>query len=134
MKHFRQKNKQGAILLEALLAVMILAVALTAIVQAMMSGLRAAVTSVEYLRAASLLESVMVEKFLAKAEGVKSQSRTAFEAPYDRYQYAVEMSDENDPLYKDLKLRRLECSVAWPAGKGTRTLAAALWMPGTASP
>ena len=132
MKRF--KNKRGAILLEALLAVTILAVALTAIMQCMLSGLRAAVVSAEYLRAASLLDSVMTEQFLTKPDSLASRDDVEAKEPYERYKYSVRVSDENDPLFQDLKLKRLETSVVWPAGKGKRTLSAALLLPGTVQP
>lgn len=132
MKRF--KNQQGAILLEALLAVTILAVALTAIMQSMLSGLRAAVVSAEYLRAASLLDSVMTEKFLTRPDALTSRDEVEAKEPYERYKYSVRVSDENDPLFQDLNLKRLETSVVWPAGKGKRTLSAALILPGSAQP
>lgn len=132
MKRF--KNQQGAILLEALLAVTILAVALTAIMQSMLSGLRAAVVSAEYLRAASLLDSVMTEQFLTRPDALTSRDEVEAKEPYERYKYSVRVSDENDPLFQDLNLKRLETSVVWPAGKGKRTLSAALLLPGSAQP
>ncbi len=132
MKRF--KNQQGAILLEALLAVTILAVALTAIMQSMLSGLRAAVVSAEYLRAASLLDSVMTEQFLTRPDALTSRDEVEAKEPYERYKYSVRVSDENDPLFQDLNLKRLETSVVWPAGKGKRTLSAALILPGSAQP
>lgn len=132
MKRFKDKN--GAILLEALLAVTILAVALTAIMQSMLSGLRAAVVSSEYLRAASLLDSVMTEQFLTKPDALASRDEVEAKEPYERYRYSVRVFDEPDPLFPDLKLKRLETSVVWPAGKGKRTLSAALLLPGIAQP
>ena len=132
MKRF--KNQQGAILLEALLAVTILAVALTAIMQSMLSGLRAAVVSAEYLRAASLLDSVMTEQFLTRPDALTSRDEVEAKEPYERYKYSVRVSDENDPLFQDLNLKRLVTSVVWPAGKGKRTLSAALILPGSAQP
>ncbi len=132
MKRF--KNQQGAILLEALLAVTILAVALTAIMQSMLSGLRAAVVSAEYMRAASLLDSVMTEQFLTRPDALTSRDEVEAKEPYERYKYSVRVSDENDPFFQDLKLKRLETSVVWPAGKGKRTLSAALILPGSAQP
>lgn len=132
MKRF--KNQQGAILLEALLAVTILAVALTAIMQSMLSGLRAAVVSAEYMRAASLLDSVMTEQFLTRPDALTSRDEVEAKEPYERYKYSVRVSDENDPLFQDLNLKRLETSVVWPAGKGKRTLSAALILPGSAQP
>ena len=132
MKRF--KNQQGAILLEALLAVTILAVALTAIMQSMLSGLRAAVVSAEYMRAASLLDSVMTEQFLTRPDALTSRDEVEAKEPYERYKYSVRVSDENDPLFQDLNLKRLVTSVVWPAGKGKRTLSAALILPGSAQP
>ncbi len=132
MKRF--KNQQGAILLEALLAVTILAVALTAIMQSMLSGLRAAVVSAEYMRAASLLDSVMTEQFLTRPDALTSRDEVEAKEPYERYKYSVRVSDENDPFFQDLNLKRLETSVVWPAGKGKRTLSAALILPGSAQP
>ena len=132
MKRF--KNQQGAILLEAWLAVTILAVALTAIMQSVRSGLRAAVVSAEYLRAASLLDSVMTEQFLTRPDALTSRDEVEAKEPYERYKYSVRVSDENDPLFQDLNLKRLETSVVWPAGKGKRTLSAALILPGSAQP
>jgi Tfp pilus assembly protein PilV len=130
----RFKNEQGAILLEALLAVAILAVALTAITQSMLSGLRAAVLSAEYLRAASLLDSVMTEQFLRKPDERSAQAEVKAEVPYERYRYSVRVSDEGDSQYLGLKLKRVECSVIWPAGRGERTMSAALLLSGSLEP
>lgn len=127
MRYCRNRNQKGAILLEALLAVVILATALTAILQAMMSGLRSTIAAVDYMRAANILDQLMVEKFVAGSGNLKSVDPVQLESPYDRYRYFVNVSDVEDT---DLKLRSVECSVEWPAGKGNRTLTAALLVPG----
>jgi Tfp pilus assembly protein PilV len=127
MRYYKNLNQKGSILLEALLAVVILATALTAVIQAMMSGLRSTVAAADYLRAANILDQLMIEKFVADSGNSKPVEPTQLAAPYERYQYSVNVSDVDDA---DLKLRSVECSVEWPAGKGKRMLTAALLAPG----
>ena len=126
MRYYKSLNQRGAILLEALLAVVILSVALTAVIQAMMSGLRSSVLAADYLRSMNILDQLMIENFVAASDDLKSIEPTQFAAPYERYRYFVNVSDVDDT---DLKLRSVECAVEWPAGKGKRILTAAFLMP-----
>lgn len=131
MRYCKNLNQKGAILLEALLAVVILATALTAVIQAMMSGLRSTVAAADYLRAANLLDQLMVENFLTDSSNLKPVEPAQLAAMYERYRYSVNVSDVDDT---DLKLRSVECSLEWPAGKGKRMLTAVLLAPGALKP
>lgn len=131
MQHCKRLNTQGAILLEALLSIVILAVALTAVMQAVMSGLRASVAGADYLSAVNILDHVMAEQFIS-ASAVNEPVRLT--APYERYAFVTHISKADEPVYKDLTLRHVQCAVEWPVGQGTRTLTAAFLTPGALQP
>ncbi|HBR14541.1 MAG TPA: hypothetical protein DD723_03225 [Candidatus Omnitrophica bacterium] len=95
-KCFAGRNK-GSLLLEGLLSVAILSFAVTLIIQAMTSSLRAILYSADYTTALVLGEDKMFD--LLKDGFIESGLRQEgkFSSPYNRFQYALKA----DPHQED---------------------------------
>lgn len=117
------------------MAIVILAVALTALVQTMTSSLRSSVVANDYLTAAGLVDRMMVEKFVtAGRNDVKSVASTPLNEPYERFQSAMDVSGANEPVFAHLNLKNIAYTVTWPSGKSKREFTAALLTPEVAQP
>jgi hypothetical protein len=117
----KQRNNQGSLLIEALLAVVILSASLTLIVRSQASSLRALVYSADYSLALFLAEDKLYELiqqgFLGQSLVIHEEG--AFLEPNDRYRYVVDASQksEDSQIFRELTLQ-----VSWPAGSRDRSL------------
>lgn len=133
---FLRFKQQGVVLVEALLAIVILSIALTSIIQAMMSSLQASAASVDYIRGVGILNRVMVKRLISTPESFASVPCLRFPEPFEFYSYKVQVSDNIDPVYADLNFRGFDISVSWPAGEfakqSERVLSVEFLVPGKA--
>ena len=104
-----KQNKNGSLLLESLLAITIVSVSLTFIIQALLSNLRAMARSSAYLTAMVSLENKMdalIYKCL-RHESLKEYLRSD-SSEADFYKYSLEertLDDEVKPMvFKEVKL------------------------------
>ena len=118
----RGSSEQGSMLMEALVAVVILAVGLTAVVQALVSAYLASRTSGRYSEAALALENAVVEKIYQGgiAAGVDEEGR--MEKPFDRYRYKLASQPLNFNGASNDQINDVAVSVAWDEGAKIKTL------------
>jgi len=108
-------KSQGALLIEVLLAIMILSVVLTVVMNSFVSSLRATVTTADYSTALSLLDDKMFDVQLQKALETQASSES-FPEPYDRFSYDFESKDFGvDSPTKTIQ--EIDLSVSWTQGK-----------------
>lgn len=112
------KRSAGAVILEALLAVVILAVGLTVLVQTMTAGLRAEAAAGTYIQAAALLSRPLTEQFVLPEAAAEGRG----DSPFEHFRFrtaplAPESTEDGLTLYP------VETAVIWPAGRGERRVA-----------
>jgi hypothetical protein len=116
------KNR-GSFLLEALIAVTILAVSLAVIVRSHLGALQAQVFAKDYTLATLLLEREMIELvengYIDK--GI-SEERT-LEKPYERFTFVLKTAAAGQEYYFD-KLNEVQAALSWTSGQKTHTLSA----------
>lgn len=113
-KILKLSKNNGGLLLEALLAVVILSVSLTLIIQAMTSSLRATVYTTDYSTALLLMENKLVELMLMNAEDISTGDDVEFAEPNERFQYSVATSDLSTEEAEGVNNVTME--VSWKSG------------------
>ena len=103
------KSRQGSILLEALLSVIILSVGITVIVQSMTGSLRASVFSSDYSQAMLLLDNKMVEYLEQSSIEANLSEENSFSEPFDRFKYLL----KTEPLSDQPNLNKVHLEVNW---------------------
>ncbi|MFC1510606.1 hypothetical protein ACFL49_02995 [Candidatus Omnitrophota bacterium] len=102
-------NRRGALLMEVLLAVVILSVSLTLIVQSLASSLRATVYSLNYAKAAFLADNKMFDLFQASLGFEEGVGVRHFDPPFDAYRYQL----HQEGLKDNPKLSMVRLDVLW---------------------
>ena len=104
--------RRGSLLIEALLAVVILSVSITLIIQAMISSARAMDYSADYAAAAALLEYKMQELIVAGSTATNHE-----EGPMDdfdgKYRYKITSEDSTDDASQ---VKVVDVAVEWQSG------------------
>ncbi|MCK5580303.1 MAG: hypothetical protein KAJ18_03430 [Candidatus Omnitrophica bacterium] len=113
-------NRNGSLLIEALLAIVIMSVSLTVIIQSMTSSLRATVYSLDYSKAAFLAENKMFDILCVSDEGGAGTREGSFKEPFEKYRYRI--SSKELPDTQNDSLREVNLDVSWGIGKKTREL------------
>ncbi|MEW5895349.1 MAG: hypothetical protein AB1650_06305 [Candidatus Omnitrophota bacterium] len=124
MKNFLKNNQHGALLLETLIAVMILAVGLVGIVGSFIVSLKADRESRNYLTAVILLENKLTEILSYRYLRPEIQGEGAFDDPYAGFHYKV-TAEAAGPA--DI-LERVNVTVRWGETGSERVLEAATMM------
>lgn len=107
--------KQGGfVILEALIAIVVMAVALTALMQALMNNARVINTVQDYGKAWLLINEKLGEKTLFDTTIVPLLNQPAAK-PLERFTYDLEFKSINQESWQGLE--RAEMSVAWIDGK-----------------
>lgn len=112
-------RRKGSLLLEALLAVVILSVSITLIIQSMIASLHAGAVSADYSQAMILLENKMAESLQKPSieSGLVQEGR--FEAPFGKFGYAL----ESESLEDQPNLNKVHLEVIWKNKEITKSLA-----------
>ena len=104
-------NHSGAILVEAILAVLILSVCLTVMIRSMVMSAGSLSYTMQYTQAANFLESKMIEK-ISKAPFVNVQSDQGVgEEPYENLKYSLTVDPTQQTELK--RLEELTLSIQW---------------------
>ncbi len=111
-----KSNKKGALLLEALLAVSIVAFGLTAVIYSYLSSFRASVYTGDYSLAAILLESKMSDLVYRNFIEDAIDEESAFPEPYQRFRYKLTTRNSNQGG-KPGDLNEVVLSILWDSGK-----------------
>ena len=126
----RRKSEDGALLMEALLAVVILSVSLTLIIQSLMTSRRASVYSRDYSIAGYLLESKMFELVQQRWIEAPFEEEGVFSEPYGDYQYRIEAVSLDAGKTDEQGLNEVKVEVSWPRGNKRRTFSVATYLMG----
>ena len=109
-------NQNGSLLLESLLAIVIVSVSLTVIIQALVSNLRAMERSSSYLSAMVSLENKMNALIYKCLRHQPLKESVSFDSSDDPYKYSLEEhnidGDEKTAVLKEVKLIS-----SWKEGK-----------------
>jgi type II secretory pathway pseudopilin PulG len=108
---FSGRSQAGALLLEALLAIVILSVALVSVVQSMAMSAKALNQSLRYSEALSLLENQLFEFTRDPLASWLAFEKKSFDPPYQDYQYQYRLSEVRGDDSAALKI--LEIDVLW---------------------
>lgn len=115
---FSHDSCRGALLVEVLIAVVILAVALTLVIRSYLTSYRAIVDTAEYTTAMLLAEKKMQEVTRGFFIEDIPEEEGAFPAPYEEMRYHVlTAAVDGEP-----HLQRLNCEVQWPSGQRTNRI------------
>ncbi|MCB9771465.1 MAG: hypothetical protein H6754_02820 [Candidatus Omnitrophica bacterium] len=105
------KNQQGAFLLEALLAVMILSVGLVGLIRGLLSSLNAAKESERYSRAISVGENALLD--VIRLNGKSTASVISLENDFEDFSAEI-MSQPSGDLQIPGVLREVKLHITWP--------------------
>ncbi len=109
-------QKKGAVIIEVLLAITIMSVGLTFIIQSFVSSLRANIYTSGYSTAIILLENKMYEYRQSNVIKEDIKEEGIFEKPYDKFRYRIESKKiTEEGSRKDLNEMTLR--VSWSSGK-----------------
>ncbi len=117
MRSLILKRKAGFLLVETLLAIVILSVSLTLIIQSLGQSARASSYSADYVPAVIILESKLTDLW---SQDIDSNDRARFPKLFDKYSYQlsnVEVSTENQG-----KISQADLSVEWPVGPARKKI------------
>ena len=116
-----KSNRKGALLIEALLIISILAVSLTVIIQSFLSSYRASVYTKEYSLAALLLENKMSE--LLQKRFIKStlNEENYFASPYEKFRYHLETKALGQGA-PGISLNEAKLSILWQEGRRSNAI------------
>ena len=117
---------KGSVLAEALMAVVIMSVSVTVIMQSLMNNLRYTQVHQDYSRALFLLEDKLEEAFCFKVADVFNP-KLAVPEPLARFYYAMDMKDLIQEPW--LGLKQLDLAVHWPSGTKDRSLDVRIFLP-----
>jgi type II secretory pathway pseudopilin PulG len=111
-----KRASKGSFLLEALIAVTILAVSLVVIVRSHLGALQAQVLAKDYSLATLLLEREMIE--LVENGYIESgiNEQRNLEEPYTRFTFLLKTTAAGNEYYFD-KLNEVDAALVWTAGQ-----------------
>ena len=120
-------SNRGMLLLEAILAIVILVVSISVIIESLVSGLRATMFTTDYSKAILLADNVMVEVMRQRSAKPSLPSDDDFSAPNEEYHYQLKMdkarSDESGE-----KLHEARLVVSWKSGSKEREIPFVTWV------
>ena len=124
----QKRYQKGALLIEVLLTMVVLAVGLTLIIQSFMTTLRATAYTADYSTATLLAEDKMYE--LVQPGKIKDSlsEENKFAEPYDKFKYHLttkNLADGNEKGY----LNEIDLLISWTAGQKDRSLHVVTYLP-----
>jgi hypothetical protein len=113
---------RGTILLEVILAMLILSVGLTAIIQAMAAALRAKTFCSDYIQAVFLADDKMFPNLTRKTSGLPIREEGKF--PEDEGKYAYTLTSRTADMSKidTPNLNEVTLKVSWASGFTTKEI------------
>jgi len=122
----RSYRRDGFLLIEVLLVVIILSVSLTVIIASLVTCLRGVSYIRDYTQAAWLLDNMLSEAMIRKD---LTDDQGEFDPPYERFRYEIKIEDPTDDLIRALNaLKEVSIEVAWTAGRNEKRVKTKLWI------
>lgn len=120
---------QGALLIEVLMAVAILATALLMILKAMAGALRASTYTSDYAVAAFLLEEKIAEGMMSPEAAAAVDEDGSFEEPFDKYTYRIQVHKLPEEIENLAPLTQMDLQIQWPSRSASKGLAVSTFLP-----
>ncbi len=118
-------TRRGSVLAEALVAVVLMAVGMTALMQALMNSAHVVNEAQDYGRAWLLINEKLQEKIFIDKSNVADQHKAV--APFDRFEYNVGLKTLVQQPWTGLK--QLDIAVVWTDGKNDRRVGLTTLLP-----
>lgn len=123
----RLSKTKGSFLLEALIAVSILAISLVVIIRSHLAALQAQGFAKDYAIATLLLEREMMEAVENGYIASGINEKRNLEKPYDRFEVSLKTAPAGGEYYFD-KLNEVNVALSWKSGQKMRTLSASTFI------
>ncbi|MCA9404959.1 MAG: hypothetical protein KC684_00330 [Candidatus Omnitrophica bacterium] len=115
----KRKKRAGSLLIEALLAVVILSVSVTIVVQSITSSMRATVYVSDYTQALILAEETMFDVMEGQFIPAGLSEEGTYSQPYDHFNYILKTEKSDIPDQKNIN--DVELTVTWKKRAKTNT-------------
>ena len=130
MAAHKYSSSRGAVLLEVLLAVAILAVGLTAVLQAMMAHANAASAAAEYVQAVHALDLWMTPKIFAQGGNDVMDEQGPCLDVLEKFQCSMTLAADILPSpHPQVMFQKIDMNVLWGSGKTTRNFKVTAYLP-----
>lgn len=123
-----KNNKRGSFLVEVLLAVVILSVSLTLIIQSMTTSLRASQYVRGYTLALGFLENELFDLKQQKTIDAGTRTERNLAQPYEAYRYVME--SRSAPEDGGGILNEVRAEIIWASGRRTNKLGVTTYLLG----
>ena len=120
------RHNRGMLLLEAIMAVVILAISISVIIESLVSGLRATTLTTHYSRALLLADHMMTELLSQRSGEALAPSAGIFPSPDEQYQY--ELKTQKLLSAPSNGLTQVELTVLWKSGQKQQDLSVVTWL------
>lgn len=129
MRDRKGRSLKGAVLMEVLLAVAILAVGLTAVLQSMMSHARAVSVASDYMQAVQALDQRMTPRIMGQtsADAIEEQGNCLPDS--EKYRCSMTIAQTVPSPHPQVMFQRIQTEVLWSAGRTDRIFKAAFYFP-----
>ena len=114
-------NRKGSLLVEALLAISILSIGLTLIIQSFLSSVRATVYAADYSLATILLENKMSDLIEKGFIGDSIDEEGFLEGPNEKFRYHLE-THNMETQGGSANLNQVKLSILWSSGRKTNSI------------
>ncbi len=121
------EKETGSLLLESLLAILILSVTLTLMIQTLLGGMKAMVMSAEYTKACFLIDNKMFELIKNRFIDTNFRDSGHFPLPFENFGYTIEVN----PLANEKTsgaINEIDLDVSWPSGSKERKISVATYL------
>ena len=122
MKHAWWRARQGVVLFEVLVSIIILSVGLTGVIRSFLTGIQAHSRTQEYLTAAVLLENTLTE--LLAARYFDAARAGYYDGMFSFYRYEIFAENVSDRPF----LKKVRVVVLWPGPQQERFLDAVVYL------
>ena len=120
-------NEKGMLLLEAILAVVILTVSLSVIIESLVSGLRATVFTVDYSKALILVDNVMSDILRQRTVEPSLVDKADFPEPDDAFQYQSKTQEIKEAVTESA-FQEAQLTVSWRSGQKEQDVSVTTWL------
>lgn len=129
MAAYENSFSRGAVLLEVLLAVSILAVGLSAVLQAMMAHANAASAAAEYVQALHALDLKITPKVMRQGGNDAVDEQGPCAEGSEKFQCSMTLADTMPSPHPQVMFQKIDVKVFWASGETTRNFKVTAYLP-----
>ena len=119
-------SKRGMLLLEAIMAIVILIVSVSVIIESLVSGLRTTVITSDYAQALVLMDNLMT-KIMCQRTADSLAPEADFAPPNAQFHYVLKNYKVSDQPLEN-SLHEIELSISWQSGQKKQKISAITWL------